>query len=175
VAATSRDGGAQLRQGRTGVTGRAGVRSVCRAESWLPAAIGVVGALAGTVVGAVITQRLQRRTVAYTQRHEERLIAYSAFAAALLEYRRAVTERAALRGRANAPELGAAGFPARTAAWSGYYRVRFLGGSPTIAAAAELALKAAGAPPQTDDQAERDNLARACREAVEGFVDPAAT
>ncbi len=79
-------------------------------ESWLVPVIGVVGALAGTIVGAVLTQRLQRGTAAYTQLHEERLIGYSAFPAALMEYRRVLTERAFQSSQGRAAQLGGISF-----------------------------------------------------------------
>jgi hypothetical protein len=139
-------------------------------ETWLVAVIGVVGALAGTVVGAVLTQRLQRGTAAYTQLHKERLIGYSAFAAALMEYRRMQTERVFQRSQGHAAELGGELFPARSAAWAEYYRVRLLAGDRKIVDMAEVALEAAGAKPQTTDENEREKLAHACRAAVQKFL-----
>jgi hypothetical protein len=135
--------------------------------------LGVVGTLVGTVVGAFVAQRLQRRATESTQLRQERLTAYSAFAAAMIEFRRAQTDRAFRRGRQDATVPDGEFFPAKGAAWSAYYRVRFLAGCQTITDAAELAIKAAGAEPQSDDEAEREQLAHACRKAVDHFVDEA--
>jgi hypothetical protein len=134
------------------------------------AVIGAIGALTGTIVGAALTQRLQRGTAAYTQLRGERLTAYSAFAAALMEYRRVQTERAFQRSQRHAAELGGELFPARSAAWAAYYRVRLLAGDKQIVDTAEVALQAAGAQPETTNEDEREKLAQACRVAVQDFL-----
>jgi len=139
----------------------------------LVAIIGVVGVLAGTVVGAVLTQRLQRRTAAEAHLHQERLTAYSAFATAMMEYRRGQTDRAFKRSRGDVAELGDELFPARSAAWSAYYRVRLLAGDETIIKAAEVARDVAGEQPKTIDEAERERLSRDCRVAVTKILDVA--
>src|SRR5687767_2039269 len=87
------------------------------------ALIGVVGALSGTIFGSLLTQWLQRRNVAHARLHEARLAAYSNFATAIMEYRKALMDRWFIENEGRPNLDGHDVYETRSAAWAAYFQV----------------------------------------------------
>jgi hypothetical protein len=135
--------------------------------------IGVVGALAGTVLGALLTQGLQRCNAAYAKVHDARLEAYRTFAAAAMNYRRALIDRwfveNAGRPRSEAEDV----YAARSALWAAYFQVVLVAADPAVV---ELAAGARDATRAIKHVTARENIDAAgdeSRAAVGRFIDAA--
>jgi hypothetical protein len=100
--------------------------------------VGVFGALAGTAIGAVLTQYLQRRVAAATRLHESRIDAYRGFITATMTLRKALTDRWFARDARSTID-NAAVYAARTAAWAAFFDVELLAADDRLVAAAALA------------------------------------
>jgi hypothetical protein len=98
--------------------------------------ISLAGALLGVVVGAVLTQRYQRRNAQFARLHEDRIDAYSGFIDAVVEYRRTHMDRALGVGQAGKAEHSERPFAARSATWAAYYKVKLLAGEDKVIDAA---------------------------------------
>ncbi|MDO2379819.1 hypothetical protein V4F30_22235 [Rhodococcus sp. IITD102] len=89
--------------------------------------VGVIGALMGAIVGALLTQHLQRRNAAHARLHESRIEAYRKFIAAMMEFRKTLTDRWHVESDNPAQEVDSAQvYAARSAAWAAYYDVELL-------------------------------------------------
>jgi hypothetical protein len=134
------------------------------------ALIGVVGALAGAVVGALLTQTLQRRTLESGRVHEARIEAYRNLAAALMDFRSALMSRW-FRENEGTPQVDAPDvYRCRSAAWAAYYQVMLV---TTDDEMLMLAAEARDAVSNLKDAATRAELnagAEDCRQVVGRFV-----
>lgn len=138
-------------------------------------------AVLGTLLGSAVTYAFQRDASRRSERfarsealRQERMAAYSAFAAALEDYRRGQSDRwyrravdpggdAFLRARDEAHRL-------RTAARQALYRVRLLTDDDGVARAAERAYRCTWDVSNAQDQPGHDARDAEARQAVEAFV-----
>ncbi|WP_329177767.1 hypothetical protein [Streptomyces sp. NBC_01477] len=144
-----------------------------------------VVAVAGTLLGSVITYAFQQRAnlrsevFAHSEAlRQERMAAYSAFAAAVEDYRHGQATRwyRRLDGPGGA-EFGAARDEAhrlRTVARQALYRVKLLTDDPEVTAAAEQAYRDTWDVSNARDQPGHDQRDDRARQAVEAFVSRAA-
>lgn len=137
------------------------------------ALIGVIGALAGTVVGSLLTQVLQRRNAAYARLHEARIDAYSTFAAAVMEFRRALMDRWFIENEARPDAEGHDVYGQRSAVWAAYCQVVLVAGDSAIIEQAEEARNLTSALKKVTTRAELKASGDACREAVRRFAEAA--
>ncbi|GAA2663933.1 hypothetical protein [Streptomyces lunalinharesii] len=119
----------------------------------MEAVIASVVAVFGTLLGSAVTHHFQRRSAdrseqfARAQRlRQERMDAYCAYAAALLEYRRVLVHRWFVRheeGRCgeDTAELGEESRKARTAAQEAMFRAQMVTEDPTVLAGVERVLE----------------------------------
>ncbi|UNO38449.1 hypothetical protein [Streptomyces sp. MST-110588] len=145
-----------------------------------------VVAVGGTLLGAVVThvfQRLaSRRSEIFTRSEalrQERIATYSAYAAAVEEYRRGQADRwyrkladpdgeAFIAARDQAHHL-------RTAARQALYRVTLLTEDRDVVLAAERAYQCTWEISTAQVQSEQDTLDASSRQAIEAFVSRAAS
>jgi hypothetical protein len=133
--------------------------------------VGVVGALVGAIVGALLTQYLQRRNVAYARLHESRIDAYQDFIGAMMEFRKALTDRwFAEQLNAGYPVDSAAVYATRSTAWSAYYRVELLAGDDDIVTLARDARDRTAAIKNAPDNAAMNGQADLSRTSVGAFA-----
>lgn len=134
------------------------------------ALIGVVGALAGAVVGALLTQTLQRRNLASGRVHEARIEAYRNLAAALMDFRSALMARWFRENEGTLQEDAPNVYQCRSAAWAAYYQVVLVTNDDAVL---RLAAEARDAVSGLKDVATRGELntgAEDCRQIVGRFV-----
>ncbi|GHF50363.1 hypothetical protein GCM10010218_34870 [Streptomyces mashuensis] len=135
-------------------------------------------AVLGTLLGSLTTHFFQRRATRSEALRQERTTTYSAFAAAVEEYRRGQAERwyrlqedpegdAFLAARDEAHRL-------RTAARQALYRVKLLTDEPAVVAAAEHAYASTRDVSTAHDQDDRDARHADAGLAIEAFVARAA-
>ncbi|GAB4054835.1 hypothetical protein [Catellatospora paridis] len=148
----------------------------------MDASIASVIAICGTLLGSVITYMFQRRGAERAERfarserlHHERLAAYSAFAGALTELRRAVTSLwfrrqsdpsggdAVTAAQMEADRLGAVAEQAR-------FRVQLLAVDPDLVDLADAAFKSIGAIRRAVDRTELVEQEERFHEAVTAFI-----
>ncbi|WP_236244346.1 hypothetical protein [Streptomyces sp. CC210A] len=140
-----------------------------------------VVAVAGTLLGSVITHTFQRlasrRSEVFTRSEalrQERIATYSAFAAAAEDYRHGQSDRwyrkledpdgeAFLRARDEAHRL-------RTAARQALYRVKLLTDDREVVLAAERAYRCTSEVSHAQEQADRDARDTEAKQAIEAFV-----
>lgn len=134
------------------------------------ALIGVVGALAGTIVGSLLTQALQRRNAAHARLHEARLEAYRTFAAAVMDFRKALMDRWFIEHEGKSNAEGHDVYATRSAVWAAYYQVMLVAGDPDIVRRAERARDVASSLKNTSTRAELNQLGDSCRAAVGEFA-----
>ncbi|MCF6524074.1 hypothetical protein [Streptomyces sp. JJ36] len=150
-------------------------------EAIWASAVAVVGTLLGAVTTQVFQRLAARRTEAFARAEalrQERMATYSAFAAAVEEYRHGQATR--WYGRREGPE--GEGFRAardeahrlRTAARQALYRVELLTDDREVVGAAREAYRAAWEVSTAREQVEHDARDTRAREAVETFVTRAA-
>jgi hypothetical protein len=137
----------------------------------LTALIGVSGALAGGIVGALVTQLLQRRNAALARLHEVRIDAYRDYATAIMEFRKALMDRWFMENEGRPHLSGHAVHETRSTAWSAYYQVVLVAGDRDIVARAEEARDLTSSLKDVADRAELNTHAQACRSAVERFAE----
>lgn len=136
--------------------------------------VGVVGALAGTVIGALLTQYWQRRNAAHARLHESRIDAYRGFIAAMMEFRKALTDRwFVLDANPGVTADSSAVYAARSAAWAAYYDVELLAGDDGLIAAARDARDRTAAIKNAADRAGVNAQAELSRTAIGGFAETA--
>ncbi|MFH8370983.1 hypothetical protein [Streptomyces sp. NPDC018031] len=140
-----------------------------------------VVAVAGTLLGCVVTHASQRRA---TERGElfaraealrqERVTTYSAFAAAMEDYRHGQASR--WYRQAEGPDGEAyrtardEAHHLRTAARQALYRVELLTGDRDVVQAAERAYRCTWDVSNARDQADRDARDARARQAIEAFI-----
>ncbi|GAA2048460.1 hypothetical protein N0X72_16870 [Streptomyces carpaticus] len=133
-----------------------------------------VVAVAGTLLGSLSTHLFQRRATRSQTLRQERLVAYSAFAATLEEYRHGQNTRWHQR---NEPDRTAARDEAhrlRTSARQALHRVELLTDDPALTELARNAYRSTwsiSTAVEPDEHRERDG---ASRQAIEAFVTAAA-
>ncbi|MFI9722054.1 hypothetical protein ACIHFE_20720 [Streptomyces sp. NPDC052396] len=138
-------------------------------------------AVTGTLLGSVVTHVSQRLSSGRAERftrsealRQERIATYSAFAAALEDYRHGQADRW-YRGQDDprGPSFLAARDEAhqlRTAARQALYRVRLLTDDPEVVQAAERAYRCVWEVSNAVDRAGRDARDAGARRAIEAFV-----
>ncbi|WP_319446116.1 MULTISPECIES: hypothetical protein [unclassified Mycobacterium] len=135
------------------------------------ALVGVVGALAGTVVGALLTQYLQRRNTAHARLHESRIEAYRSFTAAMMEFRKVLTDRwFAEHAYPGATVDNSAVYAARSAAWAAYYDVELLAADDNLVTLARDARDRTAAIKNAQDRAEVNDRTDSSRVAIGEFA-----
>ncbi|TVL90344.1 hypothetical protein [Streptomyces sp. SAJ15] len=139
--------------------------------------VAVIGTLAGSVITHAFQGRASRRGELFARSEalrQERIATYSAFAAAVEEYRRGQAERwyrkvedpggeTFLRARDEAHRL-------RTLTRQALYRVRLLTDDQDVVLAAERAYARTMEVSNAQDQTDRDTRDTRAREAIEAFV-----
>ncbi|GAA3260694.1 hypothetical protein ACFO1B_56620 [Dactylosporangium siamense] len=137
----------------------------------IPVFVGVAGALAGTVIGALLTQLLQRRNTASAKVHDARLDAYRTFAAVTMNYRSALMDRWLLEHEGRAGAEAEHVYTLRSEVWAAYFQVVLVAGDREIAARAERAREATHAIKRATSRHELEASDVASREAVGRFAD----
>lgn len=136
----------------------------------MPVLIGVGGALAGTIIGALLTQLLQRRNLASAKVHDARIDAYRTFAAAVMNYRSALMGRWIQEHEGPAAVEAENVYQLRSAVWAAYFQVVLVAGDPEITARAERARATTHAIKRAASREELDAGDVASREAVGSFA-----
>lgn len=140
---------------------------------WVDApTIGLIGTLAGVVIGSALTFVFGRRNAISERMHESRIDAYKSFAVAVMELRRALVNRWFVE-QGNPGTTGDDVYPIRSAAWSAYYVVQLVSQKKAITQKAKEALDLISDLKEVPDQASLNSLAEAGRAAVSAFVDAA--
>ncbi|HST85264.1 MAG TPA: hypothetical protein VLL08_26225 [Kineosporiaceae bacterium] len=135
--------------------------------------IGVGGALAGTIVGALLTQFLQRRNAAFAKVHEARIDAYRQFAAVVMDYRSALMDRWFYEHSGRRATEAENVYTLRSAVWAAYFQVVLVAGDPQIAVCAAQARESAHALKRATTREELSAGDKASRTAVGCFADVA--
>jgi hypothetical protein len=131
--------------------------------------IGVVGALAGTVVGSLLTQAMQRRNAAHARLHEARIEAYRSFATSVMEYRKALMDRWFIENEGRKVD-GHDAYARRSAVWAAYYQVLLVAGDHAIFQLAQDARDLTNSLRNATTKAELDDQSDVGRAAVERFA-----
>src|SRR5712691_769969 len=137
------------------------------------ARIRVLGALAGTIVGSLLTQFLQRRNSTIARLHEARIDAYRTFAVSAMDFRAAQMERWFARSAGNADLVGNQVYSNRSRTWAAYYQIVLLAHQPEVVKRAEEARDLISSLKDATSREELNSLGEACREAVGRFADTA--
>jgi hypothetical protein len=137
------------------------------------ALIGVVGALAGTIVGSLLTQVLQRRNAAHARLHEARLEAYRGFATAVMDFRKALMDRWFIENEGRPHLDGHDVYATRSAVWAAYYQVLLVAGDDDIVQRAQQARDLTSSLKNVTTRADLNDRGDACRIAVGQFADAA--
>lgn len=132
--------------------------------------IGVVGALSGTIVGSLLTQFLQRSNAAAGRLHEARIDAYGRFAAAVMDYRRALMDRWFINNEGRAVPAGHDVYGMRSAVWAAYFQVLLVAGDSAIVRRAEQARDLTTSVKEASTREELDVRGEVCRVAVGQFA-----
>jgi hypothetical protein len=135
--------------------------------------IGVVGALSGTIVGSLLTQVLQRRNAAAGRLHEARIDAYGSFAAAVMDYRKALMDRWYINNESRAAPVGHDVYAMRSAVWAAYFQVLLVAGDTAIVRRAEQARDLTTSVKEASTRTELDDRGDVCRVAVGQFAEAA--
>jgi hypothetical protein len=137
----------------------------------MPVLIGVGGALAGTIIGSLLTQLLQRRNAASAKVHDARIDAYRTFAAAVMNYRSSLMDRwlNEHEGRCGAEAENV--YTLRSAVWAAYFQVVLMAGDPEITARAAKAREITHAMKQATTREQLNAGDVASRDAVGRFAD----
>ncbi|MER5432197.1 hypothetical protein [Streptomyces sp. NPDC002588] len=136
------------------------------------AATGIGGALLGTAVGAFVTHLLQRRNASFARLHEERILAYVAFAEAVMEFRRELMDRWFAEHNGAAHDSSPV-YASRSTMWTAYYRVALLARDEGIRQAATAARETVSSIKKAQSLDVMKARSDATREAVRRFVDTA--
>ncbi|MFE5411122.1 hypothetical protein [Microbacterium sp. NPDC056569] len=133
--------------------------------------IAVAGSLIGVVIGSMFTYTFTKHAQVSKSLHDARIAAYAEFAAAVMDYRRALMERWFVRDGAAAtagdePDV----YAARSHAWGTYFKVQLLAGDDTVRTAARTALDRTGAIKDAPNRAGLVTLSDQSRGDVEAFV-----
>ena len=137
------------------------------------ALIGVLGALAGTVAGSLLTQILQRQSSALGRLHDARIDSYGTFAAAAMDFRRAQMGRWFTKKAGRYDPTVDDVYEARSRTWAAYYRVVLLTSRSEVIICAGEARDLISSLKDAASQEELNALGKACREAVSRFADAA--
>ncbi|MEU8252123.1 hypothetical protein [Nonomuraea sp. NPDC048916] len=138
-------------------------------------------AVGGTLLGSFMTYTFQRHTTSRTERftraerlRQERMVVYSAFAGAVLEFRYAQRERIEKRRTShNMPdyqEAKAESYRRRAAAWQALYRVRLVCDEPQVIILADKAMDLTASMDDLDTREEVMARTTEIRKSVEEFI-----
>ncbi|MGC0236273.1 hypothetical protein ACJJV6_05605 [Arthrobacter nitrophenolicus] len=130
------------------------------------AIIGLLGAL----LGVILTYAFNRKNAFETRLHEARIETYKNFAAAAMEYRRAVMDEWFEGHRVDVRTDDDDVHRARGTAWSAYYGVRLLTSNDQTAERARTALDNITALKKLENRRSLNEQGERCREDVEEFV-----
>ncbi|MFF8828896.1 hypothetical protein [Streptomyces sp. NPDC015131] len=138
-------------------------------------------AVAGTLLGAVVTHLFQgraaRRTADLTraeQLRQERISTYSAFADAVVEYRRAQNARWYRRNGSQAEATRMESYDRRATARQALVRVQLLCEDPALVAHAHRAFEVTHCMHRAEDETDRERRSTEAVEALAAFIDAAA-
>lgn len=134
--------------------------------------LGLIGALAGVVIGSVLTFVFGRRNAISERMHESRIDAYKSFAVGAMELRRALMNRWFV-DQGHPGVSGDSVYSIRSVAWSAYYAVQLVSQKEAITQKAKEALDLISDLKKAPDQASLNSQAEAGRAAVSAFVDAA--
>ncbi|GAA1287086.1 hypothetical protein Psi02_52930 [Planotetraspora silvatica] len=143
-------------------------------------------AVTGTLLGSLLTFVFQRRTTDRAERftlatrlREERMVIYSGFAGAVLEFRGAQYDRATLRGReGHELEYQAAkaeSLRLKASAWHAVYRIRLIADEPDVIRLAEAAMDLAADMHHAEIGEPLKARSEEVRRAIEAFVSGSST
>jgi hypothetical protein len=135
------------------------------------ATIGIVGGLAGVLLGAFLTYVLDRRKAVSVRLHESRIEAYKLFATTAMEYRRAVMDQWFEDHQLQEPTDDDEVHRTRSSAWSAYYGVRLLTGDQRLGESGRQILDRITALKDVGNREELNRLGEDCRDEVDGFVE----
>ncbi|MDX3698083.1 hypothetical protein PV726_49745 [Streptomyces europaeiscabiei] len=148
--------------------------------SILTSVVAVVGTLLGVALSYVMQRRMSQRGESFAGEHlflQERVAAYSAFAAALADYQRGSLDRWHRQDESpGSPEAFAARLEShrlRGIAHQELFRVRLLARDPDLIRLAETALERVGVIHRAADEQERHARSSVALQAVTDFVQAA--
>ncbi|TAP43169.1 hypothetical protein [Arthrobacter sp. S39] len=137
------------------------------------ATTGLLGGLAGVLLGGFLTYVLDRRNAVSMRLHESRIEAYKLFASCAMDYRRAVMDQWFEDHRLQNLTEDDDVHRARSAAWSAYYGVRLVTGNPQLGTMGRNILDRITELKDVEHREELNRLGEACRDEVDGFVEKA--
>lgn len=130
--------------------------------------------LIGVVMGAVFSYAFTRRAQMSKSLHDSRIVAFARFAAATMEYRRALMERwFTQHGYAASASSSLGVHETRSTAWAARFEVQLLAGDSGIGELAREAVEATSAIKDAKDRSELVLRADDSRDRVEAFVSSA--
>lgn len=133
--------------------------------------VGAAGSLLGVLLGGALIYVTTRRAQVSKALLDARIATFADFAAALMEYRRALMERwhvengSPPRGNSNAGV-----YECRSAAWAALYKVQLLAGSPALAGLAQEAVDATATIKRATDAHDVAVRANRSRDKVSAFI-----
>jgi hypothetical protein len=137
------------------------------------ATTGLLGGLAGVLLGGFLTYVLDRRNAVSMRLHESRIEAYKLFASCAMDYRRAVMDQWFEDHRLQDLTEDDDVHRARSAAWSAYYGVRLVTGDPQLGKMGRHVLDRITDLKDVEHREELNRLGEVCRDEVDSFVDKA--
>ncbi|MEU7277832.1 hypothetical protein AB0A69_03395 [Streptomyces sp. NPDC045431] len=141
------------------------------------ALIAVIGTLLGAVVTHFFQGRAAQRTAALAraeQLRQERIATYSAFADAVVEYRRAQNARWYRRNGSHAESTRLESYDRRATARQALVRVQLVCDDPAIVRLAEETFEVTNCMHEARDEADRDRRSQQAVEALTAFIEAAA-
>jgi hypothetical protein len=135
------------------------------------ALIGVVGVLAGAIVGSFLTHALQRRNAAHARLHEARLEAYRNFAAAIMEFRKELMDRWFIENASKSCTDSHDVYAKRSVVWATYFQVLLVAGDRDVIRRADEARDVTSSLKNVTTRAELNSQGEACRAAIGRFVE----
>ncbi|MET9799928.1 hypothetical protein [Streptomyces sp. NPDC006368] len=141
------------------------------------ALIAVIGTLLGAVVTHFFQGRAAQRTAALAraeQLRQERIATYSAFAGAVVEYRRAQNARWYRRNGSRAEEARMESYERRAAARQALVRVQLVCADPETVQRARDTFELTHCMHEAGDEAERERRSERAVEALTAFIEAAA-
>jgi hypothetical protein len=147
----------------------------------LASVIAVLGTLAGTTIGYVFQRRISEHNEITTRQErlrQERLVACSAFAGAVMDLRRAQYDRWYRRQEhpqhMDPEDVRTESYRLRSVAWSAFYRFRLTTTDPELTQLGWTAVESAAHVANATDEADVRTRGEQARELLEKFVTAAA-
>lgn len=136
----------------------------------LETVIGPIGALAGVVIGSVLTFVFTRRAQTSKALHDARLASFARLAATSMEYRRTLMARWFADSNEAKLSVGNSVYETRSAAWAALFEVQLVARTQAVSDLAKEAVKVTDDIRDSTDQPDLALRADLSRTAVEAFI-----